>query len=96
MRSDFILRLMAGLFVLAGVNATGQVVGPVSLRPGRPAHAFLWSNGVMQDLGTLVAWGARHETSTKRARSWVWLKHWGSVRILWSNGVMRSLETPPV
>jgi probable HAF family extracellular repeat protein len=36
----------------AGINDRGQVVG-VSLTATGQSHAFLWSNGVMQDLGTL-------------------------------------------
>ena len=35
-----------------GINEAGQVVG-ASGTAGRDTHAFLYSNGTMQDLGTL-------------------------------------------
>src|SRR5262249_28590598 len=49
-----------------GINHHGQVVG-MSALPGlsTPEHAFLWQDGVMRDLGTLMLGGAL--TSTSRA-----------------------------
>lgn len=39
----------------AGINDSGQVVGTVATADGTSAHAFLYSGGIMTDLGTLDA-----------------------------------------
>ena len=36
-----------------GINASGQIVGLSSVGPGSP-HAFIWEDGIMTDLGTLL------------------------------------------
>ena len=77
---------MTGLGTLGGsrseatdINALGHVVG-WSYLTGDPkvhpdadapiAHAFLWRNGTMTDLGTLGGRRAAHWASTIRAMSW--------------------------
>jgi len=35
------------------INSSGQVAGQTTLQGGSTSHAFLWSDGVVQDLGTL-------------------------------------------
>lgn len=44
----------------SSINASGQIAGAAGVKPGEgsllldaSAHAFLWANGTMQDLGTL-------------------------------------------
>jgi probable HAF family extracellular repeat protein len=46
------LNIPGGASQATGINATGQVVGQVSV--GSVAHGFLWKNGVTTDLGTVV------------------------------------------
>jgi probable HAF family extracellular repeat protein len=48
--------------VALGINASGEVVGASSVSGVPGTHAFFYSNGVMNDLGTLggnssAAWG---------------------------------------
>lgn len=51
------LRTLGGVAVFSqafGINAAGQVVGVTSTPPFGVPHAFLWQNGMMSDLGTLL------------------------------------------
>jgi probable HAF family extracellular repeat protein len=52
-----------------GLNAVGQVVG-LSATTSGDQHAFLYSGGIMTDLGTLGANPALLTASMPLARSW--------------------------
>ena len=53
--------------IAEGLNAHGQAVGFSEVADGS-SHAFLYSNGSMQDLGTLGGASVRQTPSTRRAR----------------------------
>jgi probable HAF family extracellular repeat protein len=79
------------------INDRGQVVGTADTRycdeDGDPIyHAFLWQNGVLQDIGTLGA--CSHAVSINAAGQIVgtsWISPRECYAFLWQNGKMRSL-----
>jgi len=44
----------ASQLVPTAINSSGQVTGSILWFPGQPAHAFIYSDGVLTDIGTLV------------------------------------------
>ena len=60
-------RALVGLYVATGINAGGQVAGYAYTSSGS-GHAFLYSNGVMADLGTLGGLDSRQPASMRAGR----------------------------
>jgi probable HAF family extracellular repeat protein len=94
----------AGSSSAIGINSRGQVVGSASTAFDGPsfglAHAFVWEDGVMLDLGTLP--GTTFSTSSASAinnRGWIV----GTARdeaganrpVIWRDGVISDLGTLP-
>lgn len=79
----------------AAVNELGQVAGISATTGDVSYHAFLWSHGVMQDLGTLPG-GAQSGAEGVNAKGQVVGYSWtatASHAFLWDNGVMTDLGT---
>jgi len=91
------LGTLGGYSIPTGINDSGQVIGR-SQANSLYDHAFLYSNGVMQDLGTLGVGGAFSE-AYGIIQQWTgdW-DRWNGGRcpghaFLYSNGVMQDLGT---
>ncbi len=70
-----------------GINDDGWVVGTSHLPGGGPARAFLWRDGVMENLGTL---GGHSFADAVNNRGQI-IGSSGNGTFLWENGVMRPL-----
>jgi probable HAF family extracellular repeat protein len=100
-RADFIatdlgsLGNLHGVFA-SGINNKGQVVGYSAIAQG-VVHAFLWSDGVMTDLGTLGGVSSFAYAINNKGQV-VGNSELGGTRyphaFLYSNGVMKDLGVP--
>ncbi len=67
------LGTLGGTFGFAeGINNKGLVDGVATLPGDNNQHVFLWQNGVITDVGTLVSGlGSRHQFSGQDRRPWL-------------------------
>ncbi len=83
-------RFPGGVPVAEGVNDLGWVVGSSWQTPGGPARAFLWRDGVMQDLGAppghSFAYAVNNHGQVVGTSA--------SGMFLWEGGVFRTLPPP--
>src|SRR2546427_12787642 len=82
--------------VASGINGPGQV-GGVSLTASCAAHAFLWQNGTMADLGTLGGtFSLANDINDRGQVVGESNTSSGAYRaFLWQNGTMTDLGTLP-
>lgn len=76
-----------------GINNAGQVVG-ISRRQDGATHAFLWSGGVMTDLGSLGGYGFSHAYSINEVGQVAGIASVDGVHqrgFLWQNRAMTDL-----
>ena len=79
-----------------GLNDRGQIVGSSQIGDGPDAHAFLYSDGAMQDLGTLggfnsVATGINNRGQIVGSSQFIRIAETSSRGFIYSNGVMRDI-----
>ena len=89
--------LQVGSGALA-INEAGQVVGSTgSSTVGSTGHAFLWDNGLLRDLGTLLPGGSGaydvNNLSQVVGNSYSFGEFGRTVAFLWDQGVMYDLNT---
>jgi probable HAF family extracellular repeat protein len=78
--------------VAMGINDNGQVVGWSSL-PGFSQNAFLYTNGVMEDLGNGVAYDVNNNGQVTGVKSFS--GYGGAHAFIYSNGQMQDLGALP-
>ena len=77
-----------------GINDSGQVVGDTLI--GEASHAFLYQNGLMQDLGTLPGGTGSDATAINnngQIVGWSGVGGGGFHAFLYQNGLMQDLGT---
>ncbi|QSA95627.1 hypothetical protein [Methylococcus sp. EFPC2] len=79
-----------------GLNDHGQIVGSSRIGDGPDVHAFLYSDGAMQDLGTLggfdsVATGINNRGQIVGHSQFIRIAETSSHGFIYSNGVMRDV-----
>jgi probable HAF family extracellular repeat protein len=84
-----------------GMNDLGDVVGSSSVAGHTASNAFLWSGGVMHDLGRLAGHVSSQARGVNNLRQVVGISFppgfsglFNSHAFLWENGVMTDLNTP--
>lgn len=95
---DIDLGTLGGNFATAsGINSAGHIVGFSALDDSSPwlAHAFLYADGVMHDLGTMEGASLSEATAINdngqvAGHGWVFGSHHA---FLWQDGVMQDLGT---
>ena len=82
----------------SAINDAGQVAGTSVYGATSTQHAFLWQNGTMTDLGSLVTGGASSATGIDQAGDvvgWSSVSGGGLAAVLWSKGSITTLATVP-
>jgi probable HAF family extracellular repeat protein len=75
----------------AAINSKGQVVGASTIKNSDLIHAFIWQNGLMEDLGIFPF----RQSAVARAinNSGQVVGNSGEILFLWENGVMQDVTT---
>jgi probable HAF family extracellular repeat protein len=79
---------------LVGLNNRGQMTGSMTLAGDQTFHPFLWSHGVLTDLGTFGGSGEAHALNDAgEVVGWSYDSQGAAISFLWRNGVMTNLGT---